>query len=151
MKIVPLAVLTGRGGVLVHGTFDLLHIGHVRMMKAAAALGAPLVVTLTAGRYIRKGPGRPVFTDAERLEWVEALECVDWVALADEPSGVSVIETVRPRFYVKGRDTLQWTNVIAVETQACERVGAEIRYIDTGVVYHSGELLSGKYLREAAA
>src|ERR1700761_1767165 len=49
--------------VQAHGPFDLLHLGHARHLEAAKALGDVLVVTVTADRYVNKGPGRPVFTE----------------------------------------------------------------------------------------
>jgi cytidyltransferase-like protein len=53
----------GKTVVHAHGTFDLLHVGHVRHLEAARSLGDVLVVTVTADRFVNKGPGRPVFTE----------------------------------------------------------------------------------------
>src|SRR6266478_1445448 len=90
--------------VQAHGTFDLLHLGHVRHLEAARALGDVLVVTLTADRFVNKGPGRPVFTESLRAEMVAALHFVTYVAVAEAPDAVSAIDAIRPKVYVKGQD-----------------------------------------------
>lgn len=132
--------------VLCHGTFDLIHYGHILLFKRARELGDRLIVTLTSDEYVTKGPGRPVFNEEQRLEWVQAIRFVDEAYIIREKTGVAAIYEIMPDIYAKGRDTLQWTNVIAEEREAVERVGGELVYIDTGTVFHSGELLSGKYL-----
>jgi len=67
----------GMSVVQAHGSFDLLHLGHVRHLEAARRLGDVLVVTVTADRFVNKGPGRPVFNEALRAEMLAALEYVD--------------------------------------------------------------------------
>lgn len=134
--------------VQCHGTFDLLHYGHILMFQKARALGDKLIVTLTADEFIAKGPGRPVFNEEQRLHWVKALRAVDEAYICRERTGVAAIEMVKPQIYAKGRDTVQWTQVIAEEEAAVRSFGGELVYIDTGTVFHSGELLSGKYLKE---
>src|SRR5204862_3331113 len=95
---------SGKTVVLAHGTFDLLHVGHVRHLEAARKLGDVLVVTVTADRFVNKGPGRPVFTEWLRAEMLAALSYVDWVAINPSPDAVSAIDLIRPQFYVKGQD-----------------------------------------------
>lgn len=133
--------------VLCHGTVDLLHYGHILLFQMARAMGDKLVVSLTADEFVNKGPGRPVFNENQRLAWVKELRSVDEAFICREPTGVAAINQVRPAIYAKGRDTVQWTNVIMEEAKAIEAIGGELVYIDTGTVFHSGELLSGKYLR----
>lgn len=136
--------------VLCHGTFDLIHYGHILLFKVARTLGDKLIVTLTADKFVAKGHGRPVFTEVQRLEWVKAFRAVDEAYIMHEATGVGAIALFRPALYVKGRDTHQGTNIIEQERYAVESVGGEITYINTGTVFHSGELLSGKYLAERA-
>ena len=132
--------------VLCHGTFDLIHYGHILLFKVARSLGDKLIVTLTADEFVKKGPGRPVFNERQRLAWVQELRSVDEAHIIHEKTGVAAINIYKPAIYAKGRDTHQWTNVIDDEKQAVEAIGGQLRYIDTGTVFHSGELLSGKYL-----
>src|SRR5712672_732372 len=96
--------LRAQGLVVVqaHGTFDLLHLGHVRHLEAARALGNVLVVTITADRFVNKGPGRPVFGEALRAEMLANLQYVDWVAINPEPDAVNAIMAIRPNIYAKG-------------------------------------------------
>src|SRR5262245_30448859 len=96
-----------RGGktvVQAHGTFAFLHLGHVRHLQAAKQHGDVLVVTLTADRFVNKGPGRPVFGEAARAEMLASLEHVDWVAVNYAMDAVNAITLIRPTVYVKGQD-----------------------------------------------
>src|SRR5260370_7161543 len=94
----------GQTVVQAHGTFDLLHLGHVRHLEAARKLGDVLIVTVTADRFVNKGPGRPVFNAELRAEMLATLEHVDWVAINDAADAVSAIERIRPSIYIKGQD-----------------------------------------------
>src|SRR5580698_5153111 len=94
----------GHTVIQAHGTFDLLHLGHVRHLEAARKLGDVLVVTITADRFVNKGPGRPVFSAELRAEMLASLEYVDWVVINDAPDSITAIERIRPNIYVKGQD-----------------------------------------------
>lgn len=87
-----------------HGVFDLLHLGHIRHLNAAKKFGDILVVTLTADRYVKRGPGRPVFNHDLRAETLANLAITDYVAVVDGPTAVDAIKAIRPNFYVKGSD-----------------------------------------------
>lgn len=132
--------------VLCHGTFDLIHYGHILLFRVARRMGDKLIVTLTGDEFVTKGPGRPVFNEHQRLEWVREHRSVDEAYIIQEKTGVGAIKRFRPKIYAKGRDTVQWTDVIEAERDAVHMVGGELKYIDTGTIFHSGELLSGKYL-----
>src|ERR1700753_2202357 len=95
---------TGKTIVQAHGTFDLLHLGHVRHLEAASALGDVLVVTVTADRFVNKGPGRPAFNEGMRAEMLASLEYIDLVAINHDPDAVGAISAIRPDVYVKGQD-----------------------------------------------
>jgi rfaE bifunctional protein nucleotidyltransferase chain/domain len=92
--------------VFTNGCFDLLHLGHVRYLQAARALGDCLVVGINSDASTRmlKGPGRPLVTQEERAEVVAALACVDYVTIFEETTAVTLVETLRPDVYVKGGD-----------------------------------------------
>ncbi|MDP7603752.1 MAG: PfkB family carbohydrate kinase [Alphaproteobacteria bacterium] len=96
----------GRNVVLAHGVFDLVHLGHVRHLEAAAREGDLLFVTVTADEFVNKGPGRPVFPQQFRAEMLAALECVDWVGISRWGSAEEVISRLKPLTYVKGSDFL---------------------------------------------
>src|SRR5215468_10555924 len=92
----------GKIVVQAHGTFDLLHLGHVRHLEAARRLGDILMVTVTADRHVNKGPGRPVFNAELRAEMLAALEHVQWVAINDAADAVTAMEWIKPSIYAKG-------------------------------------------------
>lgn len=98
-----------RGGkrvVFTNGCFDLLHLGHVRYLDAARALGDTLVVGLNADASVRavKGPDRPIVPAAERAEVLAALAAVDLVVLFDEPDPGALVAALQPDVLVKGAD-----------------------------------------------
>ena len=96
----------GRRLVFTNGVFDLLHVGHVRYLTQARALGDALVVAINSDRTVRelKGPDRPVFNEAERAEILAALRVVDYVTIFDDISPRSVIAELLPDVLVKGGD-----------------------------------------------
>jgi rfaE bifunctional protein nucleotidyltransferase chain/domain len=97
-----------RGGRIVAtgGCFDLLHAGHVRLLRQARRLGDGLVVCLNSDASVRalKGPGRPLVGAHDRARVLAALECVDAVIIFDEPTPAAVLERLRPDVWVKGGD-----------------------------------------------
>ena len=96
----------GRRLVFTNGVFDLLHVGHVRYLTQARALGDALVVAINSDRTVRelKGPSRPVFDEAERAEILAALRVVDYVTIFDDVSPRSLIAALLPDVLVKGGD-----------------------------------------------
>ncbi len=92
--------------VFTNGVFDLLHVGHVRYLAQARALGDALVVAINSDRTVRelKGPKRPVFVEAERAEILAALRHVDYVVIFDDISPRSLIKHLLPDVLVKGGD-----------------------------------------------
>jgi rfaE bifunctional protein nucleotidyltransferase chain/domain len=135
----------GRTVVQAHGTFDLLHLGHVRHLEAARTLGDILVVTITADRYVNKGPGRPVFTEALRAEMLAALHFVTFVAVSEASDAISAIEAIKPNIYAKGNDYQNpdgdVTGKITLEREAVEACGGSIRFTDE-ITFSSTELIN---------
>ena len=96
----------GKRLVLANGCFDLLHVGHVRYLRAARALGDVLLVALNGDASVRrlKGPGRPLIPVAERAELVGALGDVDAVVVFDDDRADTLIAELRPDVHAKGTD-----------------------------------------------
>src|ERR1700678_783347 len=87
----------GRKIVFANGVFDLLHVGHVRYLKQARALGDALVIAVNSDESVRglKGPKRPIVCEAERMELLDELRCVDYVSLFSTRTPVPLIEIVK--------------------------------------------------------
>ena len=96
----------GRRLVLANGVFDLLHVGHVRYLAAARALGDVLVVGLNSDASVRrmKGPGRPLIPAAERAEMLAALTAVDHVVVFEEDTADRLVTLLQPAVHAKGTD-----------------------------------------------
>jgi rfaE bifunctional protein nucleotidyltransferase chain/domain len=100
------ATRAGKTVALANGIFDLFHVGHLRYLEGAKALGEVLVVAVNSDASTRrnKGPGRPVVPEGERAEIVAALACVDHVVLFGSKTVVPLIRKLRPDWQVKGTD-----------------------------------------------
>ena len=96
----------GRRLVFTNGCFDLLHVGHVRYLQQARALGDALLVAINSDAAVRelKGPARPVMSEAERAEVLAALAAVDYVTVFGELSPRALIARLLPDVLVKGGD-----------------------------------------------
>jgi len=96
----------GRTIAFANGCFDLLHVGHVRYLEAAAAEADRLVVAINDDETVErlKGKGRPIMAAAERAELVAALRCVDFVVVFPEPTVGPLLEALRPDVHCKGTD-----------------------------------------------
>jgi len=124
----------GKTVALCHGTFDLLHIGHIRHLQSASRQADHLLVSVTADEFVNKGPGRPVFNECLRAENIAALACVDRVAINHALTAVEVLDQVKPDLYVKGSDykstSDDLTGNIQHEKDAVERHGGRIFFTD---------------------
>lgn len=92
--------------ILANGAFDLLHVGHVRYLRAAKQLGGRLIVAVNADASVRalKGDGRPLSPDHERAEILAALADVDAVVIFPELDVRAIIREIRPDIHAKGTD-----------------------------------------------
>ena len=119
--------------ILCHGVFDLVHPGHVIHLEQAKAMGDVLVVSVTAAKYVRKGPGRPYFNDEMRILLSEGYTVDD------------IIEVVKPDIYVKGEEYARpeedLTGKIAEERALVEEYGGKLCFT-TGQTYSSTKLIN---------
>jgi len=105
------ALLRGRKVVLANGCFDILHVGHLRYLEGARALGDVLLVAVNSDVSVRriKDPGRPLLTQDERVSLVSAIRFVDYVVLFDEPDVSRILEVLKPAIHAKGTDYTEQT------------------------------------------
>lgn len=131
--------------VLCHGVFDLLHYGHIKHLQEAKAQGDVLVVSVTAAKFVNKGPGRPYFNDQQRMNFLANLECVDYVLLSEAVTVHEIVKIVQPDVYVKGQEYAaaenDVTGNIGPEREIVEKYGGRI-YFTHGEVYSSTKLLN---------
>ena len=120
----------GQRLVFTNGCFDLLHVGHVRYLQAARALGDALVVALNSDASVRalKGDSRPINSEQDRAEVLSALECVDFVTIFPDERVTKLVTEIRPHVYAKGGDyTVETLN--SEERAALEKAGAQIKIL----------------------
>ena len=101
----------GKRIVLTNGCFDLLHVGHIRCLKGAKREGDILIVAVNSDRSMKKlkRAGRPVMPEAERIEILEALTCIDYLILFSEDRVDRLLLTLRPHVHAKGTDYTEET------------------------------------------
>ncbi len=115
--------------VFTNGCFDILHIGHVRLLKEASRLGDILIVGVNSDSSVRKlkGENRPFFPAEERAAIISALKAVDYVVVFSEKTASRLIEEIEPDFYVKGGD---YSLQELPERQALEKTGATFHLVE---------------------
>jgi len=133
---------------LANGGFDLLHVGHVRYLQAAKALGGRLIVAVNSDASIRalKGPGRPVVLSNDRAEMVAALACVDAVVIFSEPNVRALINEVRPDVHAKGTD---YTAETVPERDSVIACGGRVEIVGDPKSHSSSETIRKLRLSES--
>ena len=101
----------GKRIVFANGCFDLLHVGHIRYLQKARALGDVLILGINSDASVAalKGKGRPLQPEAERAEILAALDCVDYVLLFDALTVDGILREIQPDIHAKGTDYTEET------------------------------------------
>ena len=135
-KITKSAKAAGKKVVTTNGTFDLIHVGHVRYLEEAKALGDILIVGINSDRSTKayKGPTRPILGEEDRAEIIAGLESVDYVFIFDEPDPRPWLQKIHTDVHAKGGD---WKNPdpsraihTMIEAPLLKEKGAEFILID---------------------
>jgi len=131
---------SGRKIILANGCFDLLHVGHIRYLEEAKAVGGFLVVGINSDRQVAalKGSGRPVQPEAERAEMIASLRPVDAVTIFDEATVEELIRALRPDFHAKGTD---YTEDSVPERDVVRECGGRVIIVGDPKDHSSTELL----------
>lgn len=127
--------------VLTNGCFDLLHPGHLEVLRQARALGDCLVVAVNSDASVRalKGPARPVIPQAERMELLAAVRWVDYVVPFDEGTPIEVVRRLRPDIYAKGSD---WRSRPLAEADEMRAQGGDVAFLDLLPGYSTTQLIA---------
>ncbi len=122
--------LRGQGKRIVstNGCFDILHVGHVRILKQSKELGDILVVGINSDASVKKlkGEDRPINSQDDRAELLSSLECVDIVSIFDEGTPVEFLKVVKPDIHVKGAD---YKPQDLEETPVVESFGGKVKIL----------------------
>jgi rfaE bifunctional protein nucleotidyltransferase chain/domain len=134
---------SGEKIVLANGNFDLLHVGHVRYLNGAKALGGKLIVAINADESVRalKGEGRPVIPAAERAEIIAALADVDAVVIFTELDVRALIREIRPDIQAKGTD---YTEESVPERDAVAEYGGRVAIVGDPKDHSSSEIIRAR-------
>lgn len=131
--------------VLTNGCFDLLHVGHVRYLKTAKALGKTLVVGVNSDRSVQQikpqkpgFPPRPILPEQQRAEVISALAAVDAAVIFPETTAVQLINALQPDIYAKGGD---YTLENLPEAQTVQSYGGDIEFIAVEVPTSTSEII----------
>lgn len=142
-RIIARVAIARRNGariVFANGCFDILHVGHVRYLEAARALGDLLVVGVNSDAQTRalKGEGRPFVNERERAETIAALRSVDLVTIFHEPTVEALLLAIRPDYHAKGTD---YTEETVPEREAALSYGGRVRIVGDPKDHSSTEML----------
>jgi len=139
---IALARAKGLIVIFANGCFDPLHVGHVRYLQGAKALGDLLVVGLNSDRQVRdlKGAGRPLVAEQQRAEIIAALEAVDFVTIFDEPTVETLLLTLRPDVHAKGTD---YTVETVPERDVVRSYGGKVAIVGDPKDHSSTDLIRG--------
>jgi D-glycero-beta-D-manno-heptose 1-phosphate adenylyltransferase len=142
-RLIARVAIARKGGarvVLANGCFDILHVGHVRYLEGARALGDLLVVGINSDAQVRalKGEGRPLVAERERAELVAALRVVDFVTIFNEPNVESLLRAIRPDIHAKGTD---YTEETVPERDVIRSLGGRVAIVGDPKNHSTSELL----------
>src|SRR5688572_8202388 len=131
----------GRTIGFANGCFDLLHVGHIRYLEAAAAEADVLVVAVNDDESVRalKGEGRPILVAAHRAELVAALRAVDFVTIFPEPTVAPLLEMLKPDVHCKGTD---YTADTVPERETVRAYGGRVAIVGDPKDHSTRDLLS---------
>lgn len=121
----------GRSVVWTNGCFDLLHLGHVHSLQAAAELADILIVGVNSDRVVRqlKGNGRPILPEGERAEMVAALACVDHAIIYDDLTPERILGELKPDIHCKGADYAPPNGKLIPERAVVESYGGRVVFL----------------------
>ena len=130
----------GKSVVFTNGCFDILHRGHVHVLRQAKAAGDLLIVALNSDRSVQeiKGANRPVLPETDRIELIGAMEMVDYVIIFDDPDPYKLIAAIKPNVLAKGGD---WSAEEIIGADVVEQAGGRVVVIPYLQGFSSSEII----------
>ena len=127
-EIAAQARAQGKTVVFTNGCFDLLHRGHVHMLREAKAQGDLLIVAVNSDSSVKaiKGPRQPIMPEIDRVELIAAMEMVNYIVVYDEPDPYNLIAAIKPNVLAKGGD---WSPDKIIGADIVERHGGRVAVI----------------------
>src|SRR3977135_1964750 len=140
ITIVEIERRSGKRIVLANGCFDVLHVGHVRYLEAARALGDLLIVGVNSDEQARrlKGAGRPLMPQDQRAEIISAIEAVDLVTIFSEPTVEELLLALKPDIHAKGTD---YTEASVPERDVVRSFGGRVAIVGDPKDHSSTEMV----------
>jgi len=140
VDVVAAARETGVRVIFANGCFDVLHVGHIRYLAGARALGDILVVGVNSDEQVavQKGPGRPIMPDVERAELIASLESVNYVTIFDEPTVENLLLALKPDVHAKGTD---YTVDTVPECEVVKSYGGQVAIVGDPKDHSTSEIL----------
>jgi rfaE bifunctional protein nucleotidyltransferase chain/domain len=141
---VAIARKAGARIVFANGCFDVLHVGHIRYLEGARALGDMLVVGINSDEQVRiiKGAGRPLVPARERAEIIASLRAVDYVTIFSEPTVEALLRAIRPDIHAKGTD---YTEETVPERDVVRSYGGRVMIVGDPKDHSSTEMAQRLY------
>ena len=146
---------------LLHGVFDVLHVGHIRYFEDIKRQADKLIISLTDDEFVNKGPGRPLFKIKERVEMLSKIELVDFITISKSETAEKIIKIIKPNIYAKGNDYKNKKNDITKniykEINAVKSIGGKFvtsrtpMYSSTKIINNDTDYLSDslkEYLKD---
>ena len=140
LAVVEAAKRKGSRIVLANGCFDVLHVGHIRYLEAAKALGDLLIVGVNSDEQTRrlKGDGRPLVPQDQRAQIVSALEAVNFVTIFEEPTVKELLLAIKPDVHAKGTD---YTEDVVPERDVVRSFGGRVAIVGDPKNHSSSEII----------
>ncbi len=134
--------------VLVHGVFDVIHLGHIEHFKEAKKNGEILVVSLTLDKFVNKGFNKPYFKIDQRIKFLSHINLIDYITISQSKSSVEVIKNLRPDFYCKGKDYIPSSGDkagnLSTEKKTLEKFGGKLIFTQ-GQQFSSTKILNENF------
>jgi rfaE bifunctional protein nucleotidyltransferase chain/domain len=132
---------------LVHGVFDVIHVGHIKYFEEAKKKVDILVASVTEDKHVNKAPGKPIFTTEQRIEVLRNIKSLDYVIKSSKLTSVEIINAIKPNIYFKGKDykkNIDVTKNILKEEKAVKKNKGKIIFTESEI-FSSSKIINENF------